>query len=391
MRAACRMRAAVAAVAVLLGGLATSTAWAEPALVQVGSASGSPGEGVTIAVSLATAGRAIAALQNDVGFDPGTPIAAKANGRPDCRVNPEIDKSATSFTFLPAGCTAGLSCNAMHVIVIGLDNSDPIADGAVLYSCTVRISAGQEPGRYPLTNTNVQASDAAGQIVPATGAGGTITVVVAPVVSIDVGSAAGVAGHEAVFAVTLRLLQPTALVAAAENRITFDPAVPIAAAADGAPACAINEAIEKNATSFTFEPLGCTPQSDCSRIHAVVLSLENSDAIADGAVLYSCQVDIPPQTPEGVYALSNSMVRASDPAGEALPAAGASGSVQVMAGCIGDCDGDDAVTVEELVLGVNVALGNGPLASCPQFDANGDGVVTIEELIQAVNAALDGC
>ena len=50
-----------------------------------------------------------------------------------------------------------------------------------------------------------------------------------------------------------------------------------------------------------------------------------------------------------------------------------------------------AVTIDELIRGVNIALGNTPLSNCPAFDANGDGEVTIDELIRAVNAALDGC
>lgn len=57
---------------------------------------------------------------------------------------------------------------------------------------------------------------------------------------------------------------------------------------------------------------------------------------------------------------------------------------------LGDCNGDGAVTVDELITGVNIALGSLPLSSCPQFDVNGDGAVTIEELIQAVQIALAG-
>lgn len=55
---------------------------------------------------------------------------------------------------------------------------------------------------------------------------------------------------------------------------------------------------------------------------------------------------------------------------------------------IGDCDGDGAVTVNELVLAVNIALGNTPLEECPA--ASSDGVsVDISDLIQAVNSALE--
>jgi hypothetical protein len=59
--------------------------------------------------------------------------------------------------------------------------------------------------------------------------------------------------------------------------------------------------------------------------------------------------------------------------------------------CPGDCDGSNSVTVNELIRGVNIALGNADISTCPAFDRNGDGMVSINELIAAVNAALDGC
>ncbi len=59
--------------------------------------------------------------------------------------------------------------------------------------------------------------------------------------------------------------------------------------------------------------------------------------------------------------------------------------------CVGDCGSDGAVTVEELVRGVNIALGVSPLSDCPQFDANHSLDVTVEELIQGVNIALTSC
>jgi hypothetical protein len=59
--------------------------------------------------------------------------------------------------------------------------------------------------------------------------------------------------------------------------------------------------------------------------------------------------------------------------------------------CVGDCGSDGEVTVNELITGVNMALGVTPLSACPVFDANDDGEVTIDEVLQAVNSALNGC
>ncbi len=59
--------------------------------------------------------------------------------------------------------------------------------------------------------------------------------------------------------------------------------------------------------------------------------------------------------------------------------------------CVGDCDGSGEATVDEVVKGVNIALGAIQLSDCPAFDCNGNNSVTVDCLIRAVNAALTGC
>lgn len=61
------------------------------------------------------------------------------------------------------------------------------------------------------------------------------------------------------------------------------------------------------------------------------------------------------------------------------------------AACAGDCSGDDAVTVDEVVLMVQIALGSISLAACPAGDPSGDGDITVDEILSAVNHALEGC
>jgi hypothetical protein len=62
-----------------------------------------------------------------------------------------------------------------------------------------------------------------------------------------------------------------------------------------------------------------------------------------------------------------------------------------IVGCTGDCNGNGQVSIDELVRGVNLALGSAPAGDCPAFDGNGDGAVTIDELVRAVTIALTGC
>ena len=59
--------------------------------------------------------------------------------------------------------------------------------------------------------------------------------------------------------------------------------------------------------------------------------------------------------------------------------------------CVGDCEGNGMVAINELVLGVNIALGSAPIGDCPAFDCQNNGTVPVNCLVQAVNNALDGC
>ncbi|HYD49056.1 MAG TPA: cohesin domain-containing protein, partial [Terriglobales bacterium] len=59
--------------------------------------------------------------------------------------------------------------------------------------------------------------------------------------------------------------------------------------------------------------------------------------------------------------------------------------------CIGDCGGNDRVSVEELISGVSIALGTTSIEQCSTLDANLDAVVTVDELLLAADQALHGC
>jgi hypothetical protein len=60
-------------------------------------------------------------------------------------------------------------------------------------------------------------------------------------------------------------------------------------------------------------------------------------------------------------------------------------------GCVGDCNGDGRTAVNELIVGVNISLGNADLSQCMAFDTNGNGGVEINELVGAVNGSLNAC
>lgn|SRR5262245_41756912 len=58
--------------------------------------------------------------------------------------------------------------------------------------------------------------------------------------------------------------------------------------------------------------------------------------------------------------------------------------------CVGDCDNDQAATVDELLTMVNIALGNAQLSVCASGVPSG-AAVDIPLILQAVNNALSGC
>ena len=146
----------------------TPTVPPEGLSLQVGSATGHPGERVIIAVTLHTAGEDVVATENRILLDARAPIATRSN-RPDCTVNPEIDKDSATFAFFPPGCVSTASCELARAIVISFGNSDPIPPGSVLYTCAVDIAPTATPGEVvPLVCTEPVASGPRGEfLVPA--------------------------------------------------------------------------------------------------------------------------------------------------------------------------------------------------------------------------------
>jgi large repetitive protein len=59
--------------------------------------------------------------------------------------------------------------------------------------------------------------------------------------------------------------------------------------------------------------------------------------------------------------------------------------------CAGDCNGNGQVTVDDLILAVNIALGSQPIDRCRAADGDRNDMLTVSELITAVNRALSGC
>ncbi len=305
-----------------------------PAII-VNSASAAPGEQILIDVRLQAADAVVASTQNDLQYDgANVRVATTANGKPDCRVNADIDKAATAFSFQPPGCS-GSACTGVRALVLSLSNLDPIPDGATLYTCTVSIAEdATQFVEHPLGITGVMMSDPSGQRLESIGIKGGVFVVplaatptpVQPSIVVD--AVRGQPGDD-VFMVA-RLVTAGASVAGTQNDIGFDSInTPIAAFANGRPDCGVNPDIGKGAASFAFLPSGCSG-GGCTAMRAIVFSTDNSAPIEDGAALYTCTISIAPTARTGVYPLSIGGVVLSAPEGQQIAAAPESSSAVLV-------------------------------------------------------------
>jgi hypothetical protein len=146
------------------------------ATIVLSGASVRPGQTATVTATLQTGGASIAGTQNDITFDPrAVAIARKANGKPDCRANGALGKEGTAFNFLPQKCAPG-SCDTVRALVLSLSNVAAIANGSVLYTCTVEVAGGAAPGAQALRLSRVGFSDPSGKAISGRGVDGTVTV-----------------------------------------------------------------------------------------------------------------------------------------------------------------------------------------------------------------------
>ena len=206
-------------------------------------------------------------------------------------------------------------------------------------------------------------------------------------ITIDIGTAVGQPGSTHGFAVTFVSDNGFDIVAIS-HCITVNDDTPFAQTGTGAPDCTVNAAIQKPNSTFTFVPGGCNPAADCEAMCANISGPQGSPVIPEDTEIYSCRIAIPGSTAVGTYPLlcaGPSSATTSD--GGTTGVNCIDGEVLVQTNLPGDCDGDGRVTIDELILGVNIALGAQPVTACPAFDTDFSGNVSIDELIAAVNVA----
>lgn len=180
----------------------------------------------------------------------------------------------------------------------------------------------------------------------------------------------------------------------------------------GRPDCRLIPSVERSGTVFVFIPAGCTLEVEpvCEGTRVLIFDFFDRSPLPDGPLL-SCTLLVSASATDGEYPIAIRNVAVSDATGRLLAnARGVDGTLAVSQAvprptftptplptpsptppaCIGDCNGDFTVTIEELVAMVGNALGERDM-DCEVADPNRDGIVTVEEIVAAVNFALHGC
>jgi hypothetical protein len=124
-------------------------------------------------------GSSVRSAQAFVAYDsPHTPVAAKADGTPDCFVPGEVaNAKKVAFVFWPSGCT-GSECRQVRAFIYQ-ESATPApipVDNAILFNCKVQVAAGAPNGSYPLVFTDARTGDVPGDEFPTASIGGAIVV-----------------------------------------------------------------------------------------------------------------------------------------------------------------------------------------------------------------------
>lgn len=273
-----------------------------------------------------------------------------------------------------ANCTVTRCGNGIVAAGEQCDDGNSVDGDGCESDCTLPPTPTETPTPTPTRTPTVAPTDLPSS-TPTDAATPTLT---PRIVSLSVSSATGGPGDAV--NITVSVATSSQIVGATENDITFD-----------SQALSLDPATCRLATA-TNNRLGASlPQAGTARVFVQVGA--DNVPILDGP-LYTCTFRVSAGAVPASYALANGNAMAFRDAGTRLPVVGTDGAIIVSLStrtCTGDCNADRQVTVDELITGVNIALGNAPATTCLQFDTNADGMVTITELIAAVTRGLEGC
>lgn len=205
--------------------------------------------------------------------------------------------------------------------------------GTVLRTATPTQSGSGLPAT-PTTTTTAPTTPGTETVTPTVSVTPTWTPPADPHGVLRIGRVSGEPGTIVSIDVTLSEVDQGVDIAGTQNDLSFDPAaIAVVENTDGDPDCAVNPAIDKGGTAFAFQPPDCGASGSCRGMRAIVVSFTNSDPIASGSRLYTCNVAISAAAPPGaVYALPCSSALAGSPDGRSIDLACEDGEIEIEGG-----------------------------------------------------------
>jgi len=340
---------------------ATATPTATPGIARIAvrTVIGRPGDTVELPVSLISAGNTIAGTANDITFDK-TVLSIDPTS---CSVNPATGK------FLLATLLSDFrNTRTLRFFVQSTADTNPIPDGT-LYTCLVVIGTSTLPGTYTLTIKNTQAFDPDGdKVIRLTGSGGAVVVsLVVPDTATPTATATGTG---------------TATVTATPSVTATPTSTPSPTATPGCPhSLALMPAAGLAGVRVALS-------GRCNLVqaggHATVYFDDVPKTVVNGDAngAYAGMLTVPHDAANGSH-----VIRVV--AGREIAAADF--DVLGPAPCVGDCNSDGTVTIDEVLLGEAVVRGDAQAAACVSLDADNDGSIGVDELLVALTHVLDGC
>lgn len=166
-------------------------AWATPPVLDLNGLGGAAVHGVAggtvdVTIYLTENFNAVTGTSNDIGFDSSvlsitlpSPTTCTVDGTTAPGWSPyggKVCHNGVGSCTSDAQCSGGNLCDIARVGVNNLSATTGIPNDGIILHCTFAISAVAAPGTYPLTNTNIEASDSNGDIPGSTGNPGSVVV-----------------------------------------------------------------------------------------------------------------------------------------------------------------------------------------------------------------------
>ncbi len=317
-------------------------------VVRAASVTVRPGEPAIVRVRLDTGRRDIARVS--VHMRLGTPLLfphGTTRNSVDCVATPAVDSYF-------GGCDG--YCSTAVAVVASKDESTPLLDGALLYSCKVPIHQRMAAGTYAIELYRSRAFTSDGTSVEIYTRSASITVTEtarptttrgarptrtpipttpSPTISshqlVLVGSSVSVeAGDDTTVDVEI-VKTPRDSVSSIALDLDLESAARFAMR-DGRIDCSLNQSLSSKTAFFQGLPRACEEDETCRSVTVSIFDSGGNTPIPAPSSLFSCRINVPRQTPSGMYFLPIRNVGGRTPGGERISGIGQVARLNVRPG-----------------------------------------------------------